>query len=243
MARFARLTVRTAEAVFPVPSLVALTGPVVLVYVPVTALVTFTLTTQKPPTGMVPPVRLMLPEPAAAVNVPPPQFPVAPFGVATTTLAGRGSLKATPVAGTGLIAGFVIVKLSAETPVGAMSAGLNALPMEGGRSTRRLAEAAAPAIRWKLPVPSSNVAVTAVVVFTLLPPPVAVTLTVNEHVALPVRLDPVITIALFPGVASMLPSQVLVRPLGVATTSPLGSGSVSATLVNIVAEFGLAKLK
>ena len=51
------------------------------------ALVTFTLTVQEPLDGMVPPVRLMLLEPATAVRVPPLQEPVAPLGVATTIAA------------------------------------------------------------------------------------------------------------------------------------------------------------
>src|SRR5262249_4573672 len=48
--------------------------------------------------AMLPPERLMVPEPAVAVMVPPPpQEPLKPLGVETTKPAASGSLKATPV--------------------------------------------------------------------------------------------------------------------------------------------------
>ena len=59
----------------------------------------------------VPPDRLMLPLPAVAVIVPLPQEPVIFGVVATTTPAGRLSVKATPLNAT-LVFGLVMVKLS-----------------------------------------------------------------------------------------------------------------------------------
>jgi hypothetical protein len=54
----------------------------------------------EPLAASVPPVRLIVPEPAVAVMVPLPHAPVRPFGVETTRPAGNVSLKATPVAPT-----------------------------------------------------------------------------------------------------------------------------------------------
>src|SRR5215469_1286180 len=96
MDRFACATVRLADAVLPIPPFTELTAPVVLVKLPTTELVTFTLTVQELPAAIVPPVRLMLPDPATAVNTPPLQLPEAPLGVATTTFVGKVSVKATP---------------------------------------------------------------------------------------------------------------------------------------------------
>ena len=83
--------------VAPVPPSVELTAPVVLALAPAVVPVTFTLNVQELFAAMVPPVRLIVPEPATAVMVPLPQVPVRPFGVETIRPAGSVSLKATPV--------------------------------------------------------------------------------------------------------------------------------------------------
>ncbi len=93
-------TLMLAEAVPPVPPSVEVTLPVVLFLVPAVVPVTFTLNVQVPPAAIVPPERLIAPEPATAVTVPAPQVPVRPFGVETTRPVGKVSLKATPVAPT-----------------------------------------------------------------------------------------------------------------------------------------------
>jgi hypothetical protein len=93
-------TLTLAEAVPPVPPSVEDTLPVVLFFVPAVVPVTFTLNVQVPPAAIVPPERLIVPEPATAVTVPLPQAPVRPFGVETTRPAGKVSLNATPVAPT-----------------------------------------------------------------------------------------------------------------------------------------------
>ena len=72
------------------------------------------------------------------------QSPLAPPGVATTRFAGSVSVKAIPVKDTGFTGGFVMVKLTTETPVGAIMPGLKALEIEGGTSTTTLAVAALP---------------------------------------------------------------------------------------------------
>src|SRR5438034_5988294 len=89
-------TIRLAEAVLPVPPLVALALPVVLFLVPEVVPVMFTATVQLVLTVIVPPVSDTLPDPATAVAVPPQVFD-SPLGVATTRPAGRLSVKATPV--------------------------------------------------------------------------------------------------------------------------------------------------
>ena len=91
-------TLTLAEAVPPVPPSVEVTLPVVLFLVPAVGPVTFTLNVQELLAAIVPPERLIVPEPATAVIVPLPQVPVRPFGVETTRPPGKVSLNATPVA-------------------------------------------------------------------------------------------------------------------------------------------------
>src|SRR5215470_1613929 len=97
----------------------------------------------------------MLPDPAVAVKVPPLQLPMAPFGVATTRLVGRVSVKATPFSAKVFTTGFVMVKVSVETPPGAMTGGTNVLLIAGGATTIVEAEAVPPATTRKVPDPSS----------------------------------------------------------------------------------------
>src|SRR5260221_197248 len=123
----------------------------------------------------------MVPDPAVAVAGPP-QVLVSPFGVATTSPAGRLSVTATPVSAIPLVTGLVMVRVSAEVPFSAIGVGLNALAIDGGASTARLAEAVPP-------VPPS-VEVTLPVVLFLVPPVVPVTFTAKVHEVLAVRLAP-----------------------------------------------------
>src|SRR5579859_274414 len=136
-------TVRLALAVFPVPPLVELTAPLVLVYWPDAVPVIFTTTVQEVLTAMLPPVRLMLVDPATAVAVPP-QVLERPFGVETTRPVGSVSLNATPASATALAAGLVMVNVSDVVPFSGIVVGLNALAIEGGATTLMLAEAVPP---------------------------------------------------------------------------------------------------
>jgi hypothetical protein len=90
-------TVRLAEAVPPVPLSVDVTAPVVLFCMPVETAVTLTANEQVPETAKVDPARLTEVDPATAVIVPLPHEPTTPLGVATTSPAGKGSVKATPL--------------------------------------------------------------------------------------------------------------------------------------------------
>src|SRR5437868_7048566 len=92
-------TVKLATAALPAPALVEVTVPVVLSRTPAVVAVTLTANRQEPPAGIVPPVRLMLPDPAVAVVVPPHGL-VSPLGVATTRPAGSASVNATPASAT-----------------------------------------------------------------------------------------------------------------------------------------------
>ena len=65
----------------------------------------------------------------------PPQVLFRPFGVATTSPAGRLSVKATPASATVFAAGFVIVMVSVLTPFSGMPDGLNFLAIDGGATT------------------------------------------------------------------------------------------------------------
>ena len=104
--------------------------------------VTFTAKVQEPLAAMVPPERLMLPDPATAVAVPP-HVLVSPLGVATTRPEGRLSVNATPVSAT--VFGFVMVKVSVVEPFSGMVAAPNSLVIEGGAAvTVMLAEAVPP---------------------------------------------------------------------------------------------------
>jgi hypothetical protein len=91
-------TATEADAVEPVPPAVELTLPVVLFFAPAVVPVTLTEKVHEPLAAIVPPERLIAPEPAVAVIVPAPQLPVRPFGEETTKPAGRASVKATPAA-------------------------------------------------------------------------------------------------------------------------------------------------
>jgi hypothetical protein len=197
--------------------------------------VTFTLTVQELATAMLPPVRLMLVPPAVAAAVPP-QPLLKPFGMATTTLAGNESLKATPAKGSGLAAGLVMVKVSVETPPGAIADGLNALAIDGGPSTWMVAVAVAP-------VPPS-LEVTLLVVFTFTPAAVPVTFTLNVQEPLAASVPPLRLTTPVPCVAVIVPPpQDPVSPLGVEITRPEGKVSLNPIPVRVLELFALLIVK
>src|SRR5580700_7007805 len=190
-------TVTLAVAVLPVPPFVELTAPEVLVKFPDTEPVAFTVSVQLLLAATVPPVSETLAEPATAVAVPP-QVLVSPLGVATTIPAGNVSENATPVSATALAAGFVIVKVSEVVALRATAVGLNALAIDGGATTARLAEAVPP-------VPPS-VEVTAPVVLFCVPAAVPVTFTEKVHELLTASAAPARLIAFVPDVATIVPA-------------------------------------
>jgi hypothetical protein len=88
-------TVMEAFDVLPVPASVEVTWTL-LFFTPAVVPVTFTETVQDALEASVPAERLMLPDPATAVAVPP-QVLLNALGVATTRPAGRLSVNAIPV--------------------------------------------------------------------------------------------------------------------------------------------------
>ena len=131
-------TARLADAVPPVPPFVEVTAPVVLFCAPAVIPVAFTEKLHEELAAKVEPDKLTLPAPAVAVIVPPPQVPVSPFGVATTSPAGNVSLKAIPDK-LCVVLLFWIVKVKEVEPFSGTLAAPNALMITGGDTTVTLA--------------------------------------------------------------------------------------------------------
>jgi hypothetical protein len=134
-------TVMEVLDVFPVPPSVELTVTE-LFFTPAVVPCTFTETVQLALAANVPAERLMLPEPAVAVAVPP-QVLLSAFGVATTNPAGRLSVKAIPVSAK-LVFGLVMVNVREVVPFNGICAAPKALVMDGGVATVKLAVAVLP---------------------------------------------------------------------------------------------------
>jgi hypothetical protein len=113
-----------------------------LFFTPAVVPCTLTETVQLALAASVPAERLMEPEPATAVAVPP-QVLLNALGVATTNPAGRLSVKAIPVSVT-LVFGFWMVNVSEVVPFSGIVAAPNALVIVGGEATVKLAVAVFP---------------------------------------------------------------------------------------------------
>jgi hypothetical protein len=225
-------TVKLAVAVLPVPPLVEVTFPVVLVNCPEAAPVTVTLNWHWLFTAIVAPVKA-IPVGEVVVSVPPQTVAEA---LATVSPVGSVSVKATPVSGSTLAAGLVIVNVSEVVAFKEMVEGLNTLAIDGGASTFTLAEAVPP-------VPAS-VEVTFPVVLVCKPATIPVTFTENVQEALAAIVPPLRLITFVPAVAVIVPApQVPVSPFGVEITKPAGSVSLKPTPVSAVVVFGLVIVK
>src|SRR5215510_7295685 len=192
---------------------------------------------------MLPPVRLMLVELAAAVTVPP-QVLLTPGVLATCNPFVSVSLNAIPFSALVLAAGLVIVKVTVVVPFRETLAAPNALLIVGG------ATIFIRAVLLVVPVPPS-VELIAPVVLLASPAAVPVTLTVSVQEELCVTLPPDRLMTPVPAVAVTLPPQVLVTPGGPATTNvPVAEGSVSlnatpvrSPLAGVPGLFGLLMVK
>src|ERR1043166_6208509 len=191
-------------------------GPVVLFCTPACTPVTFRLIVHEPFAASDPPVRLIEPDPAAAVVVPP-QLLVRPFGVATTRPAGSVSLKVTPVSPIDAF-GLLMLKVSDVLAFSRMLAAPKAFVIVGGVATVRLAVAV-------LPVPPL-VEVTLPVVLVNWPAAAPVTVTEKVHWP-PTATDAPASEMLVGFVVVSVPPQTVDVPL--ATVSPVGSVSLKAT--------------
>jgi hypothetical protein len=90
-------TIRLADAVAPFPASLDVTALVVFFCVPEAVPVTLIVNVHDALAARLAPERLTLPDPAAAVIVPPPQFPVKPLGEATLCPDGKVSVKPIPL--------------------------------------------------------------------------------------------------------------------------------------------------
>ena len=135
------ITVTLALEVLPVPLSVEVTCTE-LFFTPAVVPCTSTETVHKALAASVPLDRLTDPEPATAVAVPP-QVLFRLLCVATTSPAGRLSVKASPVR-VKPVFGFWRVKVSEVVPFKGIEAAPNALVMVGGEATVRLAVAVLP---------------------------------------------------------------------------------------------------
>src|SRR5260370_26814857 len=188
----------------------------------------------------------MVLDPAVAVKVPPLQSPVALLGVATTRFAGSVSVKPTPVRATEFADGLVMTKLRVETPFCPMNPGLKALVIEGGRSTKTLADAELPVIPWKFPPPWSKVPVMGLVTLFWVPELILVTFTEYEQYAEPRRFKTCRAMLELPGLAVTVPPSPMQLPaalLGFPTTRPLGRLSINSILTRSAEVFGLVMVK
>src|SRR5882672_8132455 len=129
-------TVIEALEVLPVPPSVEVTWTL-LFFTPAVVPVTFTETVHDALEASVPAERLMLPDPATAVAVPP-QVLFNALGVATTRPEGRVSVKAMPLS-VRVVFGLVMVKVSDVVPFSGMLAAPKTLVIVGGVATVRFA--------------------------------------------------------------------------------------------------------
>ena len=123
-------TVTLAEAVPPLPPSTDVTAVVVLFFTPDVAPVTLTLKLHEALAASDAAASVMVPDPATAVIVPPPQVPAKPLGVETTSPAGKVSVKPTPVKVVAVL-GLASVKVSEVVAPFAMLAAPNALAIVG----------------------------------------------------------------------------------------------------------------
>jgi hypothetical protein len=137
--------------------------------------------------------------------------------------AGSVSLKPTPVSPIVLAAGLVIVKLKVADPFSGMLAPPKASLIIGGAATARLAVVL-------FPVPPLVELTVTLLFFAPAVVPVTFKLSVQEVPAVSVPPDRLT--ADEPVAAAAVPVQVVVKPLGVATTRPVGKLSLNPTPVS-----------
>jgi len=121
------ITARVADAVLPLPPFVDVTAPLVLFLFPLVVPSTVTVTVQLLLGRILPPLNVT--DVAVFVTVPP--HCAESGAMATLIPLGKLSLKSTPVNGTVLVGGFVIVKVRMDVFPTGMAAGENDLLMEG----------------------------------------------------------------------------------------------------------------
>ena len=221
-----RATMVLAAAVLPLPPSTDPITEVTLFFTPAEVPVTVTVTVQVPLAGMVPPVRLMEVAAGAAVRVPPQVFDCT-TGLATTMPVGSASVKFAPVKA--MVFVLVSVKLKVVLVLMGNTDSANDLLMDGGVATTKVAVAALPLTPS---VDPGSTAATLLVMLFFTPLVEPSTLTVRVHVPLPASVTFNRETDVPPVVAVAVPPQVLLNPLGVATSNPVGRVSVNCRLIN-----------
>jgi hypothetical protein len=168
-------------------------------------------------------------DPATAVIVPPPQEPVSPLGVETIRPEGSVSVNATPFSATLFVTGLVTVKVSLMLEPAKTLNAANDLPIAGGATTLSVAVAGAPGA-------AHSFEATVLVLLFLAPAVTPVTFRENEHD--PPAGNEVSATVITPLSARILPLQVLVNPLGVEISNPVGKMSEKSISIREVVGFG-----
>src|SRR6266849_4932579 len=224
-------TVRAAALlVLPAPVSAELMAPVVLDLVPADVPVTFTLMEHEPIEASVPPVKLMVLEPAVSDTVPV-HVVLAPLGEDTTKPAGRLSVKATPVSAK-LEFGLLMLNVKLVEPFSGIVAAPKALLMVGGLATVSVA------ILLVVPVPPF-VELIVPVVLSLVPEVVPFTSMLMVHVPLAARVPLARLIELEPATAVTVPPHTPTTLGAAATCKPATSVSPKAMPFSVVPVFGL----
>src|ERR1700674_420290 len=109
------MTVSLADAVPPLPPSSEVTGSVTLLFSPILVPRPYTLKVPCTNAPKVAPARVIEDAPSVAVIVPPPQVPLTPLGVATTSPVGRLSTKPTSVRVVPVF-GFLTLKVNEAVP-------------------------------------------------------------------------------------------------------------------------------
>ena len=226
-------TARPAEAVEPVPPCVEVMTPVVLFLAPAVVPVTSTPKLSVPFAARLAPDNVITLVPCVAVSVPPPTVPVRFLGVEITRPAGSVSLKPIPLSAVVVLV-FWMVKVRWVFPFSGMLLTKNALAIVVGATTVMEAFEV-------FPVPAVVELTVTLLFFTPAVVPVTFTMIVQEVVVASVAPDKLTTDE--PGTAVGAVLQVLLSPLGVATTIPAGNVSVNATPVSATLAFGFEMLK
>lgn len=227
-------TLIVADAANPFPPSVEVIGLVVLFFTPSLRAVTFKLKVQEALATSVASNRLALLDPAVAVMAPLPHDPLKLLGLATTSPAGRLSVKPMPLNGS-LPFGFVMVKLSVVFPFGSTVAAPNVLVSVGDATTVNAV------VLLTAPGPLS-LELIGPVVFFWIPAATPVTFTEMVQELLDAIVAPARTMLLLPAVELIVPVHVVVKPLGVDTISPEGRVSLKETPV-VRTPFGLVMEK
>jgi hypothetical protein len=233
------ITVTLAVEVFPAPPSVEETVTL-LFLTPTVVPCTFKEKVHEALAIRVAPVRPTKPEPAAAIIVPPPQLPVSPLGVATIRPVGKLSAKETFVRLEPAL-GLVMLKDSDVEPLSVTLDAPNDVVIDGA-----LAPITVTLAVEVLPVPPSVEETVTLLFFT--PAVLPVTFTEKLHgrsvEALPGKMTPARATTLAPDAAiGVPPAQLLVSPVGVATTKPAGKLSTRVTLLRAEPGFGLVIVK